>query len=643
MATTKQLTLDINKDMYQTIDAKQNDTKSRFIEFTLIDNSLPYDLTDSTVKIFGNKPDNTIIFNNVTITDATNGIVTVELTSQALAVVGALVCELVIYGSDSSILSSKIFIINVTKSIRSDSAVESQNEFTLLTAALASLAEYDSYKSEIQNARQGSTDLLTNLQAKDSQLADIATVYINSFPKLNGETYDTQRIQRAIDAIKNGNHYGIVELTPGTTFYLDGTIQSYKGIILRGKNTIFNCANFDTTSITKNVIEFNSGSGTGWTRLLAMSGIKIIGDTSQTDGNYKSQLNGLGFKVGEIIIRDVDITGLDKTVVFYSNAYLIGFDTCHFRQNNYGFHYDGSSITNSGENITLDKCIIGNNNYGIYNKWGDITLNMCSIDYNHVNQIADNINRNGANQIIGQLKLNLCHIENLTDNVNLTRIINHGYLILTNCNIVDYSHKWLQTLDTVIIDNPKIWGISTSNYLCTSDSTGTIKIKSPIAIDPTINNLITPKLSNIPDSDFELADTSMWTVTDGTVTKDNTKYSNGTQSLKITSGQFTTGYVLSKKIPIPATFNRFILSIMANTKYCTASITNTIYFYDLDNNLLSSTIMSIGVNASDTFVYAKTVLSDIPRTTVYATIKLYAGGIGTSVYVNYDDIYLTLI
>jgi len=135
----KKISMDIDSSMRTKIDAKQNDTLSRFIEFNLFKNNIIMNLTGHTVKIYATKADNTIIFNNVTIEDEVGGKVLVELTSQALAVVGDLNCELVIYGSNNSILSSKAFVVNVIKSVRNDTAIESTNEFTSLSEALSSV------------------------------------------------------------------------------------------------------------------------------------------------------------------------------------------------------------------------------------------------------------------------------------------------------------------------------------------------------------------------------------------------------------------------------------------------------------------------------------------------------------------------
>ena len=70
---TKTIKLDISKKLYETIVAKQGDTKSRFLLFNLFDNSLPFDLTGKTVRVYGEKNDGNTIFNDLVITDYKKG------------------------------------------------------------------------------------------------------------------------------------------------------------------------------------------------------------------------------------------------------------------------------------------------------------------------------------------------------------------------------------------------------------------------------------------------------------------------------------------------------------------------------------------------------------------------------------------
>lgn len=117
MKSTYSLVVDIKRNIYEQITVKQEDTKSRYLSITLTDDNLPLNLTSHTVKVYVLKPDNTKVFNNVNILDAMQGKIEIELTSQALVLPGEIKIELVIYGTDTSILSTKVFSVNVEKKI----------------------------------------------------------------------------------------------------------------------------------------------------------------------------------------------------------------------------------------------------------------------------------------------------------------------------------------------------------------------------------------------------------------------------------------------------------------------------------------------------------------------------------------------
>ncbi|WP_294160893.1 BppU family phage baseplate upper protein [uncultured Clostridium sp.] len=161
---TKIIKLDINNKMYETITAKQGDTESRFLLFHLFDASLPFDLTEKSVRVYGIKPDGTKIFNDLVINDVKKGYCTLKLTNQMLAIAGLVKLELVIYSGNKK-LSSIPFMLNVISSLNSDDAVVSTNEFTSLMNGLAALSEYDIYKS---NAKQvpGIKEEVSNLSSQ---------------------------------------------------------------------------------------------------------------------------------------------------------------------------------------------------------------------------------------------------------------------------------------------------------------------------------------------------------------------------------------------------------------------------------------------------------------------------------------------
>lgn len=165
---TKIIKLDINNKMYETITAKQGDTESRFLLFHLFDASLPFDLTEKSVRVYGIKPDGTKIFNDLVINDVKKGYCTLKLTNQMLAIAGLVKLELVIYSGNKK-LSSIPFVLNVISSLNSDDAVVSTNEFTALMNGLVALSEYDIYKS---NAKQvpGIKEEVSNLSSQLEQI-----------------------------------------------------------------------------------------------------------------------------------------------------------------------------------------------------------------------------------------------------------------------------------------------------------------------------------------------------------------------------------------------------------------------------------------------------------------------------------------
>ena len=140
MKFLRKINLEINKDLYNPIQVKQGDN-SRYLLFNLLDNGVPFDLENKTVRVYGLKPDGTKVFNNLTIINAARGLAELQLTTQMLVKPGCLKLELVIYEA-TDILSTTKFDIDIISCIRDDGAIESTNEFSALTVALAKADEY---------------------------------------------------------------------------------------------------------------------------------------------------------------------------------------------------------------------------------------------------------------------------------------------------------------------------------------------------------------------------------------------------------------------------------------------------------------------------------------------------------------------
>lgn len=212
---TKIIKLDINKKLYETISAKQGDTESRFLLFHIFDSSLPFDLREKSVRVYGIKPDDTKVFNDLVINDAEKGYCTLELTNQILAIAGLVKLELVIYNGNKK-LSSIPFVLNVISSLNSDDAVVSTNEFTALMNGLAALSEYDIYKSnakQVPGIKEEVSNLSSQLDTKinevNTNLNNIKTKKITTITpeffgaKGDGITDDTKAFKDLITYAKN--------------------------------------------------------------------------------------------------------------------------------------------------------------------------------------------------------------------------------------------------------------------------------------------------------------------------------------------------------------------------------------------------------------------------------------------------------
>lgn len=169
---TKIIKLDLNKDkLYEKIKAKQGDTKSRFLLFQLFDGASPFSLENRSVRAYMIKPDGQEVFNDLVINNRNEGYCTLELTNQVLAKAGIVKIELMITEGAKK-LTSSVFELEVDKSINSEDSVVSTNEFRALLNGLASLSEYDNYKTQVQTNTSG-------LETNTRELAEIKDRVIN--------------------------------------------------------------------------------------------------------------------------------------------------------------------------------------------------------------------------------------------------------------------------------------------------------------------------------------------------------------------------------------------------------------------------------------------------------------------------------
>lgn len=238
---TKIIKLDLNRILYDKIIAKQGDTKSRFLLFQLLDGSIPFCLTNRSVRAYMVKPDGKEIFNDLIINNYSLGYCTLELTNQVLAVPGTVKIELMVTEEDRK-LTSSVFELEVIKSINSEKSIVSTNEFTALLNGLSSLSEYDNYKNEIAAARDGEVNLLTKVKKIDEQL-DTKAIYVT--PEMFGAKGDgiTDDTQSFIQALETGK---IFELKQEKVYRITQPINVPSNRILNLNNALI-LMDYDTT------------------------------------------------------------------------------------------------------------------------------------------------------------------------------------------------------------------------------------------------------------------------------------------------------------------------------------------------------------------------------------------------------------
>lgn len=240
MKFLRKINLEINKDLYNPIQVKQNDT-ARYLLFNLLDNGVPFSLENKTVRVYGLKPDGTKVFNNLTIINAARGLAELQLTTQMLVKPGCLKLELVIYEA-TDILSTTKFDIDVIASLRDDAAIESTNEFSALTLGLSKLDEWDKYFKETSGAIEEKyterlNEINSSLEQNVQEVNKVKTDYAKKteVSELTKDKATVNYVNDSVARISSGTPLfvnSINEMNDTTKNYCnlsDGFIYTYNG------------------------------------------------------------------------------------------------------------------------------------------------------------------------------------------------------------------------------------------------------------------------------------------------------------------------------------------------------------------------------------------------------------------------------
>lgn len=130
-----QKVVEINRGEFEPIEAIEGDYNSRFVDFVILVNGKPLDITESQVRIYALPSNGKTIFNDLEIKDGKKGLARLELT-KGILVKGDVPYMLKINTADMGLLSSNPFNIRVNKNLMEDSRITHTDEFTALENAL---------------------------------------------------------------------------------------------------------------------------------------------------------------------------------------------------------------------------------------------------------------------------------------------------------------------------------------------------------------------------------------------------------------------------------------------------------------------------------------------------------------------------
>lgn len=196
--TDKSITLNVWKNNNETAMAIQGEVNSRFLVVNLVDNDGPIDLTNKSVKFLATKPDGTVIFNNMDIEDAQNGIAILSLTAQMSVVSGILEgCEVHIISEDGETLIAKKINIVIQSSLR-NTIEESISEISAYQELINKVKSLESHSSDKNNPHNVSAEQLgislEPIQPDWNQSDSEANDYIKNKPAIPSALTDLDGI-----------------------------------------------------------------------------------------------------------------------------------------------------------------------------------------------------------------------------------------------------------------------------------------------------------------------------------------------------------------------------------------------------------------------------------------------------------------
>ena len=156
----------------------QGESAGRKIDVTVMDEAEPINLTDRSVRLYVVKPDGMIVYTDCEIENAAEGKVSFIVSSQMVAVAGVASGEFHVIDADGCLLKSPKISIMINRSHDVDGAIESSNEFDVLTELINSI-DFRTL-SRIFSAGRPDKPETTEFTAQELAVMPIGTEFVSS-------------------------------------------------------------------------------------------------------------------------------------------------------------------------------------------------------------------------------------------------------------------------------------------------------------------------------------------------------------------------------------------------------------------------------------------------------------------------------
>lgn len=140
--TYKKMVIEVDQPINDIVTAVQEDANSRYLDIQLFKEGVPFDLTNTKVRIYMVKPDGMYVFHDGEIKDPTSGRCQFLLTTQILAACGEAEVQIKVFSmEETQIVSTQVFKMYITKTLLTNEDIESSNEYGSLVILFQNIYE----------------------------------------------------------------------------------------------------------------------------------------------------------------------------------------------------------------------------------------------------------------------------------------------------------------------------------------------------------------------------------------------------------------------------------------------------------------------------------------------------------------------